>query len=258
MSNNKFNDAVIEYFKKYYKQHKKTPPTRQIFKHFSKAKFYQTFPKGVAEVCKLAGIPVPEERLKRTQKARQATAAKVTEVQETARQPGSREDLQRSIEIEMEQKRYRKERAEEKAKEFYMLATDPLEAIRNPVLDAHGKILPKILKRCYKINLGLWGIKKLEEIMEEKDLTYEQLQQIIKWTELSDEKQQALLDLPKKLPGVTLAVIAEYAKLTDQEKQGVHDVCGVALAKHMKVMEFLASLNFKKRFKEDGVESIKL
>jgi len=76
MSDNKFRDAVIEYFKKFYEQHKKTPPTQQTFKHFKKAKFYQTFPKGVAEVCQLAGIPVPEVSIKRTEKAVQASKKK--------------------------------------------------------------------------------------------------------------------------------------------------------------------------------------
>lgn len=256
MSNNKFEDGVIEYFKKHYKQHKMTPPTRQVFKHFSKAKFYQTFPKGVAEVCKLAGIPVPEACIKRTEKA--VEASKKKRVAEATKQATPWEDLKQSYKREEAERRHRKQMSEKLAKQVRKLATDPNMEISGPVLDALAKVLPKILKRCYKINLGLWGIKKLEEIMEEKDLTYEQLQQIIKWTELSDEEQQALLDLSKKLPGVTLTVIAEYAKLTDQEKQGIRDLCGLALAKHMKVMELLAYLDFKKRFEEDGVESIKL
>jgi len=223
-------------------------------------------------ICKASAVRYPRERVRLAKKAfkrkkhksRACSKHKPTgqaiedETSEGSEEMNRLKILRRSHEITMEQQALRIRTAKESAKEFYMLATDPLEEVRHPVLDAYGKVLPKILKRCYKINLGLWGIKKLEEIMEEKDLTYEQLQQIIKWTELSDEEQQALLDLPKKLPGVTLAVIAEYAKLTDQERQGVRDLCGLALAKHMKVMELLAYSDFKKRFEEDGVESIKL
>jgi len=256
MLNDKFKDRVIEYFKKYYKKHKKAPPTRQVFKHFSKAKFYQTFPKGIAEACKIARIPVPEATIKRMEKALQASKKK--RVAEATKQVSPWEDLKQSYKREEDERRLRKEKSQELAKQIRKLATDPNDAISGPVLDALEKVLPKILKRSYGINLGLWGIKNLNKVMQEKDLTFEQLQQIIEWTELSDEEQQTILDLPKKLPGVTLIVIAEYAKLTDQEKQGVRDVCGLALAKHVKVMELLASLHFQKRLEEDGVKSIKL
>lgn len=98
MSDSKFKDAVIECFKKYYRQHKKTPPTQQVFKHFSKARFYQTFPEGVTEACRLAGIPVPEARIKQTAKALQGSEKK--RAAEATKKATPWEDLKRSYKRE--------------------------------------------------------------------------------------------------------------------------------------------------------------
>ena len=84
MPHNPFQESIIEYFKKYYKKHKKAPSTRQLFKDVSKAKFYQTFPNGLAEACELAEIPVPEASINRIKKALQASEKKrVKEASET-------------------------------------------------------------------------------------------------------------------------------------------------------------------------------
>jgi len=252
MLNDNFKDRVIEYFKKYHKQHKKVPPTRQVFKRFSKAKFYHAFPKGVAEACKLAGIPVPEAHIERTEKAVQALKKK--RVVGATEEATSWEDLKQSYKREKDEGRYRKKKSEELAKQVRKLATDPNEKISGPVLGALAKVLPSILKRCYGINLSLWAMKKLDEIMH-GEMSYETLTRIVEWTKLSDEKQQAILDLCKNPGGTELDVISEYAKLSDEEKEAVKIVVVYASARHMSPIEVVASLDMERRMEEDGVRA---
>ena len=74
MADRELKEAIILYVKKCYKRNKKAPSLRKIFKHFRKEKlnftrFYRIFPKGMPEACTLAAVPIPMERIKRTEKA---------------------------------------------------------------------------------------------------------------------------------------------------------------------------------------------
>jgi sulfur relay (sulfurtransferase) DsrC/TusE family protein len=62
MEKKKFGAAAISFLQEYYGKHKKIPSTATLFKSFNKTKFYEVFPQGLAQACKAAGIPVPEER----------------------------------------------------------------------------------------------------------------------------------------------------------------------------------------------------
>lgn len=250
MSDSEFRDVVIEHFKKFYEQHKKTPPTRQIFRHFSKAEFYQTFPKGVAEACELAGIPVPEARLRRTEKAVQASKKK--RAAEATEQATPWEDLKQSYKREEDERRFRKQRSEELAKQVRKLATDPNKEISGPVLDALEKVLPRILKRCHGITLSFWALKQLDEITG-GDLSYETVTKMVQYAKLSDEEKQAIHDLLRKPDGITLFEIAEYAKLSDEEKQAVQALLFYSMKRGLPPLEAIASLDLKRRYKEGGV-----
>ena len=72
---------IIRYVKNSYEQKKKPPSLRGIIKHFKGEKlnfvrFYELFPRGIPELFKLAGVPVPKERMKKTEKATEASKAK--------------------------------------------------------------------------------------------------------------------------------------------------------------------------------------
>jgi len=78
MDNQELKEAIIQYIKKYYEQNKKTPPLRKIFRHFKKEKlnftrFYEIFPRGIPEACSLAAVPIPTERIRKTEKATEAS-----------------------------------------------------------------------------------------------------------------------------------------------------------------------------------------
>jgi len=250
MSNDKFKDSVIEYFKKYYDQRKKTPPARQIFKHFSKAKFYQTFSKGIMEACELAEIPVPEARIKRTERAVQASKKK--RFAEATKQATPWEDLKQSYKREEDERRLRKQMSEELAKQVRKLATDPNKEIRGPVLDALEKVLPIILKRCYGITLSFWGLQKLNEITG-GDLSYETVTKMVQYAKLTEEERQAIHDLLGKLDGMTLFEIAKYAKLSPKEKEAVRALLGYSMKMRMSPMEVIVFLDLERRIKEKGV-----
>jgi predicted RNA-binding Zn-ribbon protein involved in translation (DUF1610 family) len=59
---------------KYYRKNHTIPSVATIVKALgiNRTAFYRVFPGGIAEVCNLIGVPVPEERLKRTKSARAA------------------------------------------------------------------------------------------------------------------------------------------------------------------------------------------
>ena len=74
MAEGELKEAVIQYIKKCHKTSKKVPSVGKICKHFkkenlSRRSFYRIFPGGIREVCKLAAVPAPKERVKRTAKA---------------------------------------------------------------------------------------------------------------------------------------------------------------------------------------------
>lgn len=215
-------------------------------------------------VCKASHVPAPTARIRKAKKAKKVDQKKtvksdaepaVAEVQETARQPGSVEDLQRSIEMEMDQRRYRKKKAEEKAKEIKLLALDPNKEISGPVLDALAEVLPRILKHCHGITLSFWALKELDKITG-GDLSYETVTRMVQYAKLSDEEKQAIRDLLGKLGGTTLYEIAEYAKLSDEEKEAVRALLGYSLIMRMSPMEAIAFLNLEKKLKEKGARGL--
>lgn len=198
MLNDKFKDRVIEYFKKYYKKHKKAPPTRQVFKHFSKAKFYQTFPKGIAEVCKLAGIPVPEAHIERTEKAVQALKKKRVVGQKTARQPGSLEDIQQSIEIQNAQERYREKTAKEEVERLKILFRDPNPKVSGPIKDALGEIMPEITEHMFGIKVTVPELIAMQKTYDEAREEGWYVEDVFEWAALSKEEQETFKELREK------------------------------------------------------------
>ncbi|MEM3713302.1 MAG: TusE/DsrC/DsvC family sulfur relay protein [Thermoproteota archaeon] len=68
---------VVQFVEEFYERNRRAPTFREILKHFksrglSSSAFYQLFPNGLGELCKLAGIPIPEERMQKTARAKAA------------------------------------------------------------------------------------------------------------------------------------------------------------------------------------------
>jgi hypothetical protein len=81
MTDKELKEAIVRYVKEHYERNREAPSLGKIVKRFkgeklSLSRLYRVFPKGVSEVCKLAGVPVPTERMKRTEKATKATKSK--------------------------------------------------------------------------------------------------------------------------------------------------------------------------------------
>jgi predicted Fe-S protein YdhL (DUF1289 family) len=110
--------------------------------------------------------------------------------------------------------------AQREAKEIVILASDPDKEISGSVLEALEKVLPQILKGRYGITLSFWALQKLNEITD-GDLSYEAVSRIVQYAKLSDDEKQAIHNLLTKLNRVTLAEIARYAKLSDESKEAV-------------------------------------
>jgi hypothetical protein len=86
MTGENLKQAVIEYIKSHYTQKGSVPALKSIIEHFkgdglNLTRFYRIFPGGMGEVCRLAGVPVPMERIKQT--------AKATEMMKAARIKGA-------------------------------------------------------------------------------------------------------------------------------------------------------------------------
>ena len=255
MQKNKFKDQVIQYFQKYYAKRKKVPSSRDLFKSFNKTKFYEVFPQGLAQACKAAGIPVPEERLKQTRKAREIAKKKrlgETDTSETEQQ-GHLEVFKQSLEKERELRSLRKKEAEELAKAVKLVAFDPNPEIHGPTLKAFEEIVPRILKVRYGITLTFWGLKQLNEITG-GDLSYENVRKMAEYSKLSDEQKQKLDDLVRKLDEMTLHKIARYATLSDEDKEAIDILIALSMKWKMTPMQIMTRLDAERRFKEGGVK----
>ena len=193
MPHKSFQESIIEYFKKYYKKHKKAPSTRQIFKDVSKAKFYQTFPNGLAEACKLAEIPVPEASIKRMKKALQASEKK--RVREIKKEATPVQDLKQSYQIQQREEQRRKEFAEKHAKEDALLLQDPNEAIRRPVVNAiENYALPVLLETKYGIKATVPEILAMLKLYQKAKDEGWCVEDVMEWSLLSQEAQKAFLE----------------------------------------------------------------
>jgi len=74
MDDEELKQAIIQYIKDYYRRNNEAPSLRRILKRFRREKlnltrFYRIFPGGITEASRLADVPVPMERIKRTEKA---------------------------------------------------------------------------------------------------------------------------------------------------------------------------------------------
>jgi hypothetical protein len=103
-------------------------------------------------VCKASRVPTPTARISKARKATEAKAKKVkrederetarhdglrmVEVQDTAHHPASREEIERNIEKQDEQVRFREEAAKEDARRLKILFRDPDPKISSPIKDA--------------------------------------------------------------------------------------------------------------------------
>lgn len=70
-------EAALRFIREYYAKHGKPSSVELMCREvegLSRRKFYKIFRGGMAEACKQAGIPVPEERIKATAKARKVKA----------------------------------------------------------------------------------------------------------------------------------------------------------------------------------------
>jgi len=181
MAEGELREAVIRYVKKCYKANKKVPSIRKTCKHFKKENlsrryFYRIFPRGIREVCKLAAVPVPKERVKRTEKATKASKRRIQVEKDLSEVKDERvkRDLAEALEWE---RRGDKARARLKAKEMKRKAKlealkseaelDPkkiptyIEALDEPHLN---QVLGDMRKACKleKISLKVGCVKAVE------------------------------------------------------------------------------------------------
>lgn len=81
MTDQELRQAILQYFKEFCERGEEVPSLRKMFKRFRKEKlnntrFYMLFPGGLAEACRLAGVPVPKKRIRRVRKAVEASRMK--------------------------------------------------------------------------------------------------------------------------------------------------------------------------------------
>jgi len=71
----------IEFYEEYFRRHGKTPSVDRTIKHFrtNRNEFYRSFLGGVEEVCRLAKIPVPQDRMMAVAAANKAKVARIAE-----------------------------------------------------------------------------------------------------------------------------------------------------------------------------------
>jgi uncharacterized protein YoaH (UPF0181 family) len=184
-------------------------------------------------VCKASHVPAPTARIR---KARKATAAKikkakkggkkkrakldvepgVTEVQETTRQPGSLEDIQRSIEIQNEQVRYREKTAKEEVGRLKSLLRDPNPKISSPVKDALGELMPEITKHTFGIKVTVPELIAMQKTHDEATEEGWYVEDVFELAALSREEQEDFKEQRQKALDEGLSV-GEYISTSKAE-----------------------------------------
>ena len=242
MQKNKFKDQVIQYFQKYYAKRKKVPSSRNLFKSFNKTKFYEVFPQGLAQACKAAGIPVPEERLTQTRKARQT--AKKKRLGETEKEVTLIQDVKQSYEIQHEvqqrEEQRRKEFAEKHAKEDALLLQDPNEAISGPIRDAiENYALPVLLETKYGIKATVPEIlAMLKEYKKAEDEGW-YVGYVMEWGILSEEGRETFGEICNMNPGGTIGLPDYLSTLKDE--------IGALISQKKRLLEEVNEIEQKKR-----------
>ena len=65
-------EVILQFINSHFKRTNEVPSLRGIVRKFRKklnfTAFYRLFPKGLAEACELAGVPVPKGRIKHMKK----------------------------------------------------------------------------------------------------------------------------------------------------------------------------------------------
>jgi hypothetical protein len=179
-------------------------------------------------VCKASHVPTPTARISKARKATKAKAKKrskkktakldglelaVTEVQETAHQPASREDIQRSIEIQNEQERFREEAAKEDAERLKILSRDPNPKVSGPVKDALGELMPEIMEHMFGIKVTVPELVAMQKTCDEATEQGWHVEDVYEWAALSEEEQKAFRELREKAYDKGLSVTGYMSTL---------------------------------------------
>jgi chromosome segregation ATPase len=130
----------------------------------------------------------------------------VTEVQETAHQPASRQDIQRSIEIQDEQERFREEAAKEDGERLKILFRDPNPKISGPVKDALGELMPEITEHMFGIKVTVPELVAMQKTYDEATEQGWHVEDVYEWAALSEEERKTFKELREKAYGEGLLV----------------------------------------------------
>lgn len=74
------------------------------------------------------------------------------------------------------------------------------------------------------------------------------------YSKLSDEQKQKVDDLVGKLDGMTLHEIAKYATLSDEDKEAVRSLVALSMKWKMTPTQVIVRLDGERRLREGGTE----
>jgi hypothetical protein len=229
----KVRRAVIEFVSDYYRRSVNTrvPSLREICRdeNVVKACGGACYPKKLEpvfppelegsgplmkRVCKASHVPVPTARIRKAMKATEAKAKmalrggkrettrhdglRLVEVQETAHHPASREEIERSIEKQDEQVRFREEAAKEDARRLKILFRDPDPKISGPIKDALGELMPEIMEHMFGIKVTVPEPVAMQKTYDEATGEGWYVEDVYEWAALSEEEKKAFSELRKK------------------------------------------------------------
>jgi hypothetical protein len=162
-------------------------------------------------VCRASHVPAPTARIRKAMKATEAKAKKRSKkktakldgpesvgVQETTHHPASREEIERSIETQDEQVRFREEAAKEDARRLKILFRDPDPKISGPIKDALGELMPEIVEHMFGIKVTVPELIVMQKTYDKATEEGWHVEDVYEWTELSEEERETFKDLRKK------------------------------------------------------------
>lgn len=141
-------ESTLRFYKSYHAEHERLPSVslacREV-EDLTRRKFYKIFEGGQAEVCRLAGIPAPEDRVKATAKAREEKKSQKTP-----------EKMEEELEADEEEARLEEAKRREAAEERAIKARNELikiEAKHDPkkIIPYLRNLEPKIVAPFFNV-----------------------------------------------------------------------------------------------------------
>lgn len=209
---------VLDYVAVYYKKNGESPSRGIIQKKcgVSNRWFANEFG-SLGEALKQAGVPVDQDKINQTKKARETKKRKLEE--ETSLETGTTKGLDSIYKQSQALELQAVEWAKDHASQTLLLCLDPRPEVYGPVLDALREVIPKVLKQVYGVESELADIldlgREFNKLRKEGLNEDEVLHLLPEWGCLSKSQRRDFGTMAKNAEEAGISVLDYHGTIWD-------------------------------------------